>query len=736
MIMIYLYTDEEKQTMNDLTVIVTYYNSEEYIRECIESLKQPRNQDFDVIVVNDGSTDNSEEILNETLKDYDKSIQYINLQTNQGHAHARNLAMKEVKTPYFMFLDADDQLASYAINFYLKNINGLDALIAPINNFTLNRPQYIDPNKIRLEYKTTKTNPNSFLRKNTACNIMFKTAIVQAHDLQFDETLKTYVDNSFVVDYIPYANRFVRILGFPFYYRGEVYDPFETEKLTEQDSDELFEDYADSYLHSIQKTKNKKVKRFLTNKMAKKIRHVFDPAQKDIAFHYAQHEETLVNLARKIKRPLLEQGGTLFKLEMLLLMLKKPKGAYSINRLRELIRLVKNIVLNKKSKNRSIYELTDNPENVQNATIVFETFGGKNYSDSPKYIYEYMQKKYPYYNYVWSLKKPSAHVVPGNAKKVKKGSKEYFKAYSDAHYWISNARTPLYLNKKANQIYIQTWHGTPLKRLANDMKVVRMPGTTTPAYKRHFKEETERWDYLISPNRYSTEIFESAFWMDPERILEIGYPRNDVLVNRQNDQGYINEIREKLNIPKDKKIITYAPTWRDDEFIKKGQYLFDLKIDLDNLYQQIGDEYVILLRMHYLIANALDLSGYEDFAIDVSNYDDVSEIFLISDALITDYSSVMFDYGILKRPQFFFAYDIEKYDKGLRGFYMDYKKDLPGPIFTDPHQLAESLKDIPKVQNEYQDKIDAFYNRFCSVDNGKASQYIGDMIHENIEKNK
>ncbi len=736
MIVIYLYTDEEKQTMNDLTVIVTYYNSEEYIRECIESLKQQRNQDFDVIVVNDGSTDNSEAILKETLKDYDKSIQHINLQTNQGHAHARNVAMKEVKTPYFMFLDADDELASYAIHFYLKNINGLDALIAPINNFSLKRPQYIDSNKIRLEYMTTKTNPNSFLRKNTACNIMFKTAIVQAHDLQFDEHLKTYVDNSFVVEYIPYVNRFVRIFGFPFYYRGEVYDPFETEKLTEQDRDDLFEDYADSYLHTIQKTKNKKVKRFLTNKMAKKIRNVFDPAQKDVAFHYSQHEQTLINLARKIKRPLLEQGGTLFKLEMLLLMLKQPKGAYSVNKLREFIRLAKNIVLNKKSKNRSIYELTDSPENVQNATIVFETFGGKNYSDSPKYIYEYMQKKYPYYNYVWSLKKPGAHVVPGNAKKVQKGSKDYFKAYSDAHYWISNARTPLYLNKKANQTYIQTWHGTPLKRLANDMKVVRMPGTTTPVYKRNFKEETERWDYLISPNRYSTEIFESAFWMDPDRILEIGYPRNDVLVNRQNDQDYINEIRENLNIPQDKKVITYAPTWRDDEFIKKGQYLFNLQIDLENLYQQIGDEYVILLRMHYLIANALDLSGYEDFAVDVSNYDDVSEIFLISDALITDYSSVMFDYGILKRPQFFFAYDIEKYDKGLRGFYMDYKKDLPGPIFTDPQQLAESLKDIPKVQNEYQDKIDAFYDRFCSVDNGKASQYIGDMIHENIEKNK
>ena len=112
--------------------------------------------------------------------------------------------------------------------------------------------------------------------------------------------------------------------------------------------------------------------------------------------------------------------------------------------------------------------------------------------------------------------------------------------------------------------------------------------------------------------------------------------------------------------------------------------------------------------MHYLISNALDLTGYENFAVDVSNYNDVSELFLVSDCLITDYSSVMFDYGILKRPQFFFAYDIDKYDKGLRGFYMDYMKDLPGPIYTEPYGLAKKLKDLDKVQDEYQDQIDAF----------------------------
>lgn len=292
---------------------------------------------------------------------------------------------------------------------------------------------------------------------------------------------------------------------------------------------------------------------------------------------------------------------------------------------------------------------------------------------------------------------------------------------------------PQFINKKHNQIYIQTWHGTPLKRLANDMKVVRMPSTTTARYKMNFHIETSRWDYLVSPNNYSTEVFQSAFWMDEERMLEIGYPRNDVLVNRANDSEFIEKIRVKLNIPKDKKVIMYAPTWRDDEFVKKGHYLFDLKINLKNLYESIGDKYVVLLRMHYLISNSLDLSGFEDFAIDASNYEDISELYLISDALITDYSSVMFDYGILKRPQFFFAYDIDKYDKDLRGFYLDYTNDLPGPIFTDAYDLADSLTDIELIKDSYQDKIDQFYDRFCNLEKGKASKYIGDMIHKGLK---
>nr|WP_263313446.1 CDP-glycerol:glycerophosphate glycerophosphotransferase [Mammaliicoccus sp. Marseille-Q6498] len=719
--------------MKKLSIIITYYNNEEYIYECINSLKLQRNQDFNVIIVDDGSTDDTINILKNELKSYDNDVNFIKLDKNFGHAYARNKAIEEVETPYFMFLDADDQLASYAIDFYLNKLNGLDGLIAPIHKFTTNKPQFVNKDKVRIEYLSQKSNPNSFLRKNSACNIIFKTAIVKAHNIQFNENLNIYTDSSFVLQYISYVDRFVRIFDFPFYFRGEVYDPFEGNTLSDQEFDLTFDDYVESFFDSMNRTNNKMIKRFLVNKMKYKIKSEFDPSIRDINVRYVKHQNNLVKVVKALKWTLLKDSKFLYKLELLALINNSVDTALSINKIRRVSRHLRNIVTNSKKKNRSIYYLTDNEEKTNNQTIVFESFGGKNYSDSPKYVYEYMQNNYPQYNYVWVFKKPKENNISGNAVKVAKGSSEYYKAYSEAAFWVSNARLPLYLNKKENQTYIQTWHGTPLKKLANDMKVVRMPNTTTANYKKNFNLETSRWDYLVSPNNYSTNIFKSAFWMNEERIWEIGYPRNDVLVKRQNDVEYIEQIKQDLNIPSGKKVIMYAPTWRDDEYVKKGSYLFELRINLANLQEKLGEDYVILLRMHYLISNALDLNGYEEFAIDVSNYNDISELFLISDVLITDYSSVMFDFGILKRPQFFFAYDIEKYDKGLRGFYMDYMKDLPGEIITDEFKLADELKDLENHKVKYADKIEAFYNKFCSLEKGLSSKYIGDYINEKIK---
>src|SRR5699024_4905372 len=286
---------------------------------------------------------------------------------------------------------------------------------------------------------------------------------------------------------------------------------------------------------------------------------------------------------------------------------------------------------------------------LKSKVIVFESFRGKYYSDNPKNIYEYLKANNYDYTYVWIVKNRRVE-IPGKPERVKRFSLRYYYYLARAKYRVMNSRLSRNLQKPNGVVYLQTWHGTPLKKLALDMDEVHIPGITAEAYKRNFVKETKKWDYLISPNYYSTKIFRRAFDFQG-KIIESGYPRNDILYNW--NETDVVRIRQKLKIPSGKKVILYAPTWRDNEYYVKGQYKFELQLDLERMKTRLGDEYVILLRMHYFIANQFYVAPFSDFAFDVSDYDDIAEIYIISDILITDYSSVFFDFANLKRPMLF-----------------------------------------------------------------------------------
>lgn len=720
---------------NLLTVIIPIFNAESHIKKTIESLEKQTYQEFNLIIINDGSTDQTEAKLQSILENYNKDLEYIKLNQNQGHAYARNVGISKVWTPYFMFLDADDTLMPYTLETYMNYVSQSDVLFSKIDDFTLDLSiQNVDSDLVS-ERGDVKGSEALILKQLSASNFVFRTDIIKKFNITFNTTLSHYADWSFLIDYLKHISTYTLLQGVPFYYRGEVFDPFLKQPFSNHSFADFFPEYVRAFKVALDKSFNGNIQHFLLNHMLTTIRKDMDPSHKDIQQRYDQFQHTLGDLSHTLRPVLKKEKAVLFKIEMCLLNRKWYKFAWKTNRFRYFIRLMKIILLRRPQYHLAKYRLFNSPKSVQNNTIVFESFGGKHYSDSPKYIYEYMKKTYPHLNYCWIFKDINDTTLPSDIRKIQKGSADYYKIFKKARIWVSNARLPLWIKKKSNQTYVQTWHGTPLKRLANDMKQVRLPETTTARYKRHFYEATRRWDYLISPNAYSTEIFQSAFWMTPDKILETGYPRNDILVNHANDTVLQQQIKDELQIPKDKTVILYAPTWRDDEYEAAGQYTFKLPFDLQRFYEQFGDSHVVLFRMHYFISNQLSLKGYEDFAIDVSEYNDISKLYLISDCLITDYSSVMFDYGILKRPQFFFAYDIEKYDKNLRGFYIDYHKDLPGPIYTEPGALIEGLKQLDAVKAEYKPRIDAFYNRFCSIENGRASQYIGDMIYNEIQKN-
>ena len=355
--------------------------------------------------------------------------------------------------------------------------------------------------------------------------------------------------------------------------------------------------------------------------------------------------------------------------------------------------------------------------------VILESFFAKSYSDSPKYIYQYMNEKYPgKYRYIWVINDKKTK-IPYKHTKVKRYSIRYAYYLARCKYDIFNVRQPMYVKKREGNVFIETWHGTPLKRLVFDQEEVC---GASPLYKAQFYSQSRLWDYLISDNRFSTEAFKSAFLFDNE-ILETGYPRNDILY-APNKEELILSLKKKLGIPTDKKTILYAPTWRDDEYYGKGQYKFALKLNLNLLRQALGDEYVVLLRTHYFIADSLDTTGLEDFAFNLSKYDDISELYLISDILITDYSSVFFDYANLKRPILFYTYDLDKYRDMLRGFYLDIETEVPGPLLFTDEEVIDAIKNIDRIAEEYQEKYELFYNRFCHLDDGHASERIVERV--------
>ena len=370
----------------------------------------------------------------------------------------------------------------------------------------------------------------------------------------------------------------------------------------------------------------------------------------------------------------------------------------------------------------AIYYKIFNKKEINQKQIIFCSFRGDYYSDSPKYLYEYLYENYPdEFDYVWVLNDKNVK-VPGNPKKVKRFSLDFYKEVARSKYWVINGRQSVVLAKRKDQIIVSTWHGTPLKKLGLDIGNVY---TRDPFLKHSYIDVSKEWDYLISPNRYTTDILKSSFGYERE-IFESGYPRNDILYNA--DENKVNEIKSKLNVPNDKKIILYAPTWRDDEFVDIGSVKFKLQLELDKLKEALSDEYIVLVRTHYFISNNLDLSGVEDFAFDVSRYDDIAELYLVADILITDYSSVFFDYANLKRPILYYTYDLEKYENVLRGFYLDIHEEVPGPLLKTTEEVIDSIKNIESLKEEYKDKYDAFYERFCSIEDGNASKRIVEKV--------
>lgn len=373
-------------------------------------------------------------------------------------------------------------------------------------------------------------------------------------------------------------------------------------------------------------------------------------------------------------------------------------------------------------------------EAVDPHKVIFEAYMGKKYACSPKALYQAMVQD-PYYKdweLIWAFREPENYQKleqEPHTKVVKYRSSDYYRACASAKFWVTNSRLPRELQPKKEQEYIQCWHGTPLKRLGYDLTHYVEKNGSLKEVQDNYLEETKRVTHMPSPSAFYTEKIASAFHLKEEGkeqvLLELGYPRNDALVSGGKEDR--EKIRRELGLPEGKKVILYAPTWRENQHRPGEGYQFALPVEFTRWQEVLGDEYVVLFRAHYFISNSFDFEAFRGFVYDVSQLDDINPLYLAADVLITDYSSVFFDFANLKRPVLFFMYDYEQYKHEMRDFYFDIHI-LPGPVLKDQEEVLKTLKNLPEVVDKYEKKYVKFNEVFNPHQERCSEKYLREWM--------
>ena len=351
---------------------------------------------------------------------------------------------------------------------------------------------------------------------------------------------------------------------------------------------------------------------------------------------------------------------------------------------------------------------------TDNKIILFNSFGGRKFNDSPKVLFDTMltDPRFARYEFVWAFEEPEKFSISG-ARCIKIDSLEYFKTALKAKVWISSVNIERGLHfKKSNTIYINTWHGAGTKLIGN-------------ACNGRKDYNFSAVDIMLVQSDFERKIFERDFICNPDAIRVVGFPRNDELF--QMTERKRGELRERFGIPKGKKVILYAPTWRDSKNAGLS-YEFVPPIHMEKWKAALSDEYVMLFRMH-TFTTKFEMT-FDEFARDVSGYEDLNHILAITDVLITDYSTIVYDSAIAGIPFICFGFDYDTY-KDERGFYYDLRNVYPGGVLKTEDQVIARIVEVVKGADK--EKYQAFRAKYIEAGGSATEAILNELANDLIK---
>ncbi len=704
-----------------VSVIVPVYNVEGFLRDCLGSVVDQQEVDLEIICVEDCSTDNSRRLLRELAQEW--PLKLVELERNGGLANARNVGLTHVTGDYVMFLDSDDRLEPGLIKHLVSISDGCDMAVfnhyrewrtgRKVNNLATDLLRKLSRKAINESDVTQKL--ELFSNLNVAWNKFVKKDFIDKHDLKFDDGY--YEDIPFNYKSIVSAEKIIvtPFLGVAYFQRqGSILNSKSSKHkdLTLQYrrvyeyminvEDSLFINKLDQvfvdHLYNMLTTEKR-------GRLTQEAIDVLGNEAKQIIADFSVIERIKDSQLRRrlyfLKAPLLRQGM------LLSAVILKRKGRNLVARVRKSSWYRK---LSLKTKHL-LYKHVFVRLPLRNIAI-FESYWGKSYACNPKAISEYMSQ-HTDIETIWFGNKQKLDV--GGNKYAQINSLKYFYYLAVARYTVNNANFPNFMVRRKGVTHLQTKHGTPIKSMGFDELKAK---NKTSGWFDGLAKRCERWDYVISSNHYSSEVWRKGFPFD-YKTLELGYPRNDVLVKNRLNTEYINSLYKKLGLKKSEgqQVLLYMPTFRS---LKESE----LQLDVERLSRDLGDSYLLLVRGHYLAKSNVANS---ERIIDVSDYEDVNDLYLMADLLLSDYSSCIFDYACLKRPIVLYVPDEEEYASS-RGMYMTVSEYDPGVVCRDYESLVVGLKDKQFLLDESQVKLDSFYERFASLNTGESSREVVEAI--------
>ncbi len=359
---------------------------------------------------------------------------------------------------------------------------------------------------------------------------------------------------------------------------------------------------------------------------------------------------------------------------------------------------------------------------VRRNKIIFQSYYGRGYGDNPKYIAEELLKSKLDLDLVWVIKDDNEDNLPKEIRTVKFRSFKYIYEMSTAKVWVDNARKE-YCAKKKNQYYMQTWHGgLGMKKVEN-----MVPDKLDKKYLKMAKRDAKQCDVMLSSCDTLTSDYRNYFWYPDGEILQKGLPRNDRLLNFT--EADVKRIRSNLNIDDSTRLLLYAPTFRADHNLEA--YDINYRRCKEAVEKRFGGSWKILLRLHpnvFALSNNIEYD--KDVVINASYYSDMQELYMISDMLITDYSSVIFDYLLIEKPSLLYASDISKY-REERDYYFEFG-DLPFKLCENNDELEKCIENFD--EESYKEAIKGFKKQHGFCDSGVASKAAAQWILNKIKE--